>query len=1398
MKSTEKNKRFLWIFKLEDLRFFIAAFLIIMLFPWPATALITDIGISDYPLDTQINPSSPNLMIGLDDSGSMDYETLTDEEETRFYVPGTSKGCEYIFDDPGDNLYTSGTFSDILTGSERLYWRSQYSGYNYMYYNPSTEYKPWVGMTNANVNTPRSHPYYDDYKVNLDSTYYLMGSIAATSTIDERGNTDTSKTGTWNTTDYNKFYYSRTEGSTFSWRPALSDAYYEVSVYFENAWGDNNDSTAEYTIKHASGESVVIIDQGANPTEWISLGAYKFSGAAGEGVTLKRTRTGTYYPTIADKVKFDKYSSTSILINNAHYYVWSISQNRPWLVLLNGSPIKYYSATVDSAATGKVTSLTPGTPPSDVTDQIKSGGDYGKERQNFANWFSFYRRRSLTATAAITNIIPKMKGVNVGVRSINGDLKQAVLHIGTTDENINTLLNIFQSYRKDRHAETATPLRLGLEKIGRYYDTQQSISPSEPMFDVSPLDSGEGGACQQNFAIMFTDGSDSGGAAGFGNTDKPYPAPYGDNASGTLADIAMYYYITDLDHNSANNSLPGAGTDTARNQHMVTYTVGFGVVGNLDPDDYDLTNMDETKRVYPTWPSPINTTKDKIDDLWHAAVNGRGMYLNSKTPETLIEAFQKVTDDILAKIGSGASVAINGEELTANSIIFQSSYATAGWTGDVRAYHALATGRGSLVWGTDGDPDYMRGANERLRGRTASSRIILTYDGSATTKKKNFVFESLSDRQKSALMMTATSTTSDVTDLVNYLRGDASKEESTGEFRARPLKDKDGKLIKDSTGKVLHSKLGDIVHSAPVYKEYTKEGGSKEGVVFAGGNDGMLHAFRESTGDELFAYIPNLLFANLKEIAKPTYGHKFYVDSTPFVKDIGTTAAPKTLLVGGLGKGGKGIYCLDVTKPFENLNNADAAASAIVKWEYPNPSDGDSTSDTNYSDDYNYAGDDDIGYSFSKPVVVKIGSKTNKGDGTFNVNTRWVVIFGNGYNSKNGTAVLYVLDADTGALLTKINTNVGGDDSIFPYKNGLSTPNVVDVDADGIADYAYAGDLRGNLWKFSLKISDPFPESADFSSMKVSYADGTTPKPLFTAVGPDSGGSVQSITSRPDAMLHCDQTLPGYLVVFGTGRYLDEEDIGTTYKQTIYGIWDYGEDKDSTEYLGTFSRSTGKVDNSNVNKSILVPQFATDVYPIVLNPETGEEEYGSTKLRVLTKNPVYWAAQSDPDDPNDPNDPNDTYDQYNPLQGDSPSNVGWFIDLPISGERLIQDIMIRDGDVIAASTIPDPSDPCAAGGSSVFMEFEACTGGRSNKPKFDINGDGKIDDNDLATVMVNGERVSIPPSGVHFPSMVFPPMIVRAGDGSEIKYLSTAAGDVSIVREVAEKRGIFYWRYYKK
>ena len=488
------------------------------------------------------------------------------------------------------------------------------------------------------------------------------------------------------------------------------------------------------------------------------------------------------------------------------------------------------------------------------------------------------------------------------------------------------------------------------------------------------------------------------------------------------------------------------------------------------------------------------------------------------------------------------------------------------------------------------------------------------------------------------------------------------------------------------------------------------------------------------------------------------------------------------MLVGGLGKGGRGYFALNVDDP---LNMTEANANAWVKWEYPASGAG-------------AAEIDNMGYSFSQAFVVRAYTEFDSGP-------RWVVIFGNGYDSASGTAALYVLDASDGSLIRMIDTGATGN-------NGLSTPLPVDIDGDARVDFVYAGDLNGNLWKFHLKSDDPSEwgvahgsEVAGFIDGVVNPDDGETPAPLFKATGRErdfsNGGAAnyfwpytsnttwdQPITVQPKAIRFCVTDKPGYLIIFGTGRYLTEEDIVDDEYQSIYAIWDFGTEPD--DYLGPIQR-----------KNTVIPANSTTAEFTNTNLEPG--------VRLLEQQII-----SVVDNPNNAGQKLIVFSSYDPDWSttvlDKPTvNVGWFVDLAAfvdasgrSKERIVRDLVIRDNKLIVTSTIPE-NDPCEPGGNSVVYEINKCTGARLVTPQFDINNDGVIDENDLIQIKnpdwyadpTLPEYIDVVPTGIQFDTMVFPPTFLRMPDDElETKYFSTSAGTILTLRERGEQRGMYYWK----
>jgi hypothetical protein len=332
--------------------------------------------------------------------------------------------------------------------------------------------------------------------------------------------------------------------------------------------------------------------------------------------------------------------------------------------------------------------------------------------------------------------------------------------------------------------------------------------------------------------------------------------------------------------------------------------------------------------------------------------------------------------------------------------------------------------------------------------------------------------------------------------MVNFLRGDRTNEGTP------------------PTTRVRNSALGDIIHSNPVfvknpvagyaepsYLTFAADNYTRDPLVYVGANDGMLHAFDALTGVEIFAYIPSMVVGNLPKLAFAPYTHSYFVDGQLTAGDVKYSDDWHSLLVGGLGAGGDGYFALDITEA--TITN-DQDVMDKVLWEI------DATS-TDLSN---------LGDSYSRASIVN----TNK-----NV---WAVVIGNGYNSASGVASLIVLDASDGSVIREIITP-------DVASNGLSTPALIDINEDLKADYAYAGDRNGNLWKFDLRDDDP-------TNWGVSNSEA-----LFVT---DGGlGTRQSITTPPVVGYH---PKGGYMIYIATGELFAQGQSADKSLNTAYGIWD--------------------------------------------------------------------------------------------------------------------------------------------------------------------------------------------------------------------------------------------------
>jgi type IV pilus assembly protein PilY1 len=773
------------------------------------------------------------------------------------------------------------------------------------------------------------------------------------------------------------------------------------------------------------------------------------------------------------------------------------------------------------------------------SDDIFSGTTAQKQ-QNFANWYSFYRSRALATMSAAMNAVTSLDTDQVrlawhtlnnggcnsfgtsckGYDNVEHENRMRTLDALKNGSSTTTHRTDFYNWVQRFQVGSGTPLRSALQRSGTYYTSSGVNSPyaEEPYTTL-----GEELSCRKNFNIVFTDGYWNSDAAlnsdanNIDSTGTPLPdgkaytsrAPYQDANHSSLADYAFYYWSTDL-RTDQDDEVPeyivdrsGTATeqywnpknDPATWQHMVNFTIGLGLGsvltnpawgGDTYSGDYaDLVSGNTS------WPATGADAEGNVYDLWHAALNSRGQFFSADNPAAVSAAFQSVFDSILTATPSAAALAANSTSIQTGTMVYQARFDSSDWHGQLLAYSVNADGSiGNEQWD----------ASELIPAH--GSRNIYTWNGS-TGKTFSNCNSSLSTAQKLALNTNSSGTVDSLCSTrLAWLRGDASNEaRNGGAFRNRTV-----------------SVLGDVVNSDPAYVQtedygYASAGFSEKNsyaafvtgkasrtpMIYVGANDGMLHAFRADTGNtasgkEFFAYIPAGVYDKLSRLTDTAYDHTYYVDGPPNSGDAYWSGSWKTVLVGGLGAGGKSVYALDVSDP------AGFGASDIL-WEYADAA--------------------DLGYTYSQPQIARLA------------NGEWAAVFGNGYNSSSDQAFLYIVKLSDGTLIKKIAAGSA-------TANGLSTPVLYDADSDGVTDAVYAGDLRGNLWKFDLS-----------STAASGWTIGNGGDPLFTATNDDD--ETQPITSQPAVGGHSSG---GVLVYFGTGRYLTSTDPSDTSVQSFYAIWD--------------------------------------------------------------------------------------------------------------------------------------------------------------------------------------------------------------------------------------------------
>ncbi|MCQ8105216.1 PilC/PilY family type IV pilus protein [Methylomonas sp. SURF-2] len=804
-------------------------------------------------------------------------------------------------------------------------------------------------------------------------------------------------------------------------------------------------------------------------------------------------------------------------------------------------------------------------------------------------------------------------------------------------------------------------------------------------------------------------------------------------------------------HSGINNY---AFTDPTSVTGCVNCAVGDAATGVT----YDIGTSDADSLEQPLWYAAKwggfddGNDNDRPDQLseWDKDNNGLpDRYFFATNPAELATSLGNAMADVIATAGSSASVATNSTRLDTNTVIYQAKFNSSDWTGQLLAFTVNANGSIATLPSWD--------AGQKVTTQGADGRSIFSYNPTATTRGIAFAHSNLNTAQQGLINEAQ----------LNYIRGDQSNEQPGGTFRKR-------------SG--TNALLGDLINSDPwfigrndfgygllagtegsSYLDYRASTGyqARTPLVAVGGNDGMLHVFNANisgtgAGQEVFAYVPHTLLSKLPALTLPSYNnsgnHQYYVDGSPIAADAyfdtnaDTVKEWRTALVGTLAAGGKGVFALDVT--FLNTSNvAETAFSGQrVLWEINNQS---APVATDLTDDLSgnpkrYGFTNHLGHTYGQASIVRMA------------NGEFAAVFGNGYNSVNHKAVLYIVNIGTGALIKSITTGEG--DSGNP--NGLSTPIAIDINGDRIVDAIYAGDLRGNMWKFDVSNSNP-------GSWDVAFKSGSTPKPLFTAK--NASNQTQPITAKPQVGKHPNG---GVMVYFGTGKFFEVGDNSAASPQTqsFYGIRDtcVKAAGDTSNCSGSDPAiSTGSNRDTNLQKQSIIAEGSF-----------GDFDVRVTSAAVTNKTTFYS------------------------------NKKGWYMDLltpPLPGtgvgERIVSQALLRAGRIIFVTIIPETGQ-CSFGGTSWLMEMEALTGNRLDLTPFDLNGDQLMNSADMTQLVdtnndnvINASDTKLAASGKKSRvGIIKSPGVISAGE-KEYKYTSGSTGALeTTVESVESGAGRMSWR----
>jgi type IV pilus assembly protein PilY1 len=687
----------------------------------------------------------------------------------------------------------------------------------------------------------------------------------------------------------------------------------------------------------------------------------------------------------------------------------------------------------------------------------------------------------------------------------------------------------------------ATPLTY-TDPLGRSQNTSGNSSPNTSLGNLDTTPTGAGSRSSYHWA----------GLAYWANTQ-----PIRKDSIGTesMDKVRVKTFMIDVDENDQ-------GSINANIQKTSFYLAGkYGYFNDLANDGKPFVAGNNSR-----WAEPDGSP--------------RGYVLGSQ-PKRLIAGIARFFNESGSGGGSFAAVAVSSNSFSANSPdgkTYSPSFIPGQWSGTVKSFAlGLNTLTNTLTPATT--PTWDAGAILTLASRETGAvtlpqvkpadRKIVTYIDGTTPRGESFTYAATNngaDLPASFGQVPYNTTVADTLTAarIDYIRGDRTYELSEI-FRPR------------------QSIMGDIINSGPVFKgvpnekitgddylDFFNANTSRTPVVYVGANDGMMHAFKASDGQELFAYIPGAVLDKLPRLTSKNYIHEAYVDAVPVVDEAKLSSGWKTILASGMGGGAQGVFVLDVTDPttfnkdnvlFEFTDKNDAYMGNVVgQPQIVKMRDANSTLPA---------------YKYFLVVSSGYNNYKNDGAGRFNANTDQALFF---LDLNKATGAAWVENTNYFKVILPATSSA--------TKNGLAQPGIRYGSAGEAIEF-FSGDLQGNIWKVAFEKGINAAAVVDDTGDEFPiYKGGSGKKPLFTAK--DAASNAQPITSSPVIY----PTLSGgNMVVFGTGQLIESSDRSTTATQSIYGIWDSG-----SANARSYSLERAKLETLTMNTSTLVVSGGTPTF----------------------------------------------------------------------------------------------------------------------------------------------------------------------------------------------------------